>query len=175
MINKKGFTLIELLIIIAIIGILVGIAATGGMALIDKTNVTNFIKQMNADFMDAQVSSMQRSRMHFIVLTPTSYTIFEDTTGGPNGDGILNIALDRRIKQVSISQRYAMTIPPLLAAGFNFTRRGNIVDSFGNDVVVQQNFRVTQNFNAPLDCIAIIPPRTRAGVWDAVGGTCRVQ
>lgn len=170
MMQEKGFTLIELLIIIAIIAILVGIAATSGRTALNRTNVEKQVKIMFSDLMNAQASSIHDSRMYFVTLAPTQYSVFEDTDGGPNGDRLLNPALDRRVKQIGVSPEYAMTIVP---AGVNqITFSQGMADTFPTGgMAAGVVIRVTTGFGSPLDCIQITRTKIRSGVWD--GAVCR--
>ena len=51
------------------------------------------------DLINTRTRAMQRNRMHFVDLTTTQYTIYEDTNTAPNGDGISNPAADTQVSQ----------------------------------------------------------------------------
>jgi len=170
MLNKKGLTLIELMAVIGIVAILLGIAAVSGRAWMDRYNVETLIKDMHANLLNAKVSAMNRSRMYFVVLTPTQYTIYEDTDTAPNGDEALNAALDTLVSRTNINTRYSMTND---AAQITFGRDG--LATTAPPMGTQANFRVTALFGASLDCIALSASRVRMGVWNAGTGTCDAQ
>jgi len=121
------------------------------------------------------VSAMQRNRIFMVVSTPTQYTIYEDTDTVPNGNEILDPALDRRVSQTSINPRYALTIDAG-AGRINFDSRGFTSSGAGlTAFVVPVNLRVTAPFGASLDCIEVSATRVRMGVWNAGTATCIAQ
>ncbi len=84
--KNRGFSLIEIVVVISIISILVVAAGFSFVGWIGKYRVESQIKEMYTDFTNARVRAMQRGRMHFIANTNTTYTIYEDTNPGPDGN-----------------------------------------------------------------------------------------
>ena len=85
--RDQGFTLIELLIAIIMIGILAGMAVAGSANLVRKYRVESEAKELYSDLMDARILAMHKNRTHFVNLTASSYSIYDDTNPAPNGDG----------------------------------------------------------------------------------------
>ncbi len=173
MMNKKGFTLTELLVVICIVATLLTLAVINGRAWINRYNVETMIKRMETDLLTAKASAMQRNRIYFVVITPTQYTIYEDTDSPPNGNGQLNPALDRRVSQTTIDPRYALTIPAN-GGEIDFDTRG-FTTTVPGPMGTQANYYVTTSYNASLDCIAVSTTKINLGVWNAGGATCVAQ
>jgi Tfp pilus assembly protein FimT len=76
-----------MLVVIGILGILMGMAGLSGKKWLDRYRVESQTKEMYADLMNARARAMQRNRMHFVALTTSGYTVYEDTNDGPDGNG----------------------------------------------------------------------------------------
>ncbi|MDI6744488.1 MAG: prepilin-type N-terminal cleavage/methylation domain-containing protein [Thermodesulfovibrionales bacterium] len=161
--QEEGVTLTELIIVIAIIAIL---AVALGFSFEDwmgKYRVEAQIKEMHIDLMNTRANAMSRSRVHFVTLAATSYTIFADTNPIPDGNGTLEIALDTQLPGFPKTVQYALAWA--LGGGGNnieFGTRGTITN-FGT-------IRVINAFNADYDCIVISQTRINMGLW--TGGAC---
>lgn len=169
--NKGGFTIIELLVVMIIASILIAIASISGKMWWDKYRVEAQMKEMFTDLMNSRVNAMQRNRMHIVTFSPsaaaaTQYTIYEDTSPQPDGNGTLETVSDRQVMQKNINSSYAVQTG---AAQINFDQKGLVSGMVGTTITV----RVNGSFSAAYDCIEITLTRIRMGEWD--GATCAVK
>lgn len=104
--NNKGMTLIELIVVVTIIGILVTSLAFSFQGWVSGYKVENQTKELYMDLINTRTRAMQRNRMHFVDLTATQYTIYEDTNTAPDGDGQSNPAADTQVSQKILEARY---------------------------------------------------------------------
>lgn len=87
--EDSGVTLIELLVVVSVITVLAFALAFSYQGWQAGYNVENQIKQMYFDLMSARTGAMTRSRVHFVSLLTTQYTINDDVDPWPDGDGNL--------------------------------------------------------------------------------------
>lgn len=162
--TEKGFTLIELLTVISVTGILVTVLVFSFQRWNSGYIVESQLKEMQMDLINTQARSMQRSRMHFVDLTATQYTLYEDTNPAPDGDGIPNAALDTQINQRTLNARYPVLFTN---AQLQFNTSGISV----NDTVICSSAVA----DADYDCIEISTTRINIGQLAtpvAEGGAC---
>lgn len=155
--KNDGITLIELIIVISIIGILVVALGFSFQGWIGGSRVETQMKEMYTDLMNARVRAMSRSRVHFVTLTTTSYTVFEDTNPAPDGNGTLETAgtPDTQILLKPLDTRYPVTWSDIADTEIEFTGRG-----LSND-----NKTICSNTDADADynCIIISASRINLG------------
>jgi prepilin-type N-terminal cleavage/methylation domain-containing protein len=170
MTDTRGISLLELIVVLAIVGVLLAIAGVAGSAWMDQYRAETQMKQMFIDLMNARVGAMQKSRMHFLVLSPTQYTVYEDTNP-QDGDEALQTASDRQVLQKSFNPRFAISYPGAPAnSQMNFDTRGLVSAGLSG---TETTIRVNASFGSAYDCITISATRIRTGAWD--GATCVVQ
>lgn len=167
--KNGGFSILELIVVIAIIGIVATIAGISAKGWLDKYQVESQMKQMLVDLMNARASAMQKNRMYFVKLAGTQYTVYEDTSPGPDGNGSLEEADDTLIVRKNLSAIYGITFP---ADEIDFDSRGLVSRGL---VGAQQQavIRVNGSFGASSDCIVVTTTRTKLGGWD--GSNCIAQ
>lgn len=168
MMNKKGFTLIELVFVILILGVLLAIAGISGRVMLNKYRVESQTNEMYVDLMSARARAMQRSRMHFVELTATRYTVYEDTNTGPDGNETLEPALDTQVVRKDINPLYAIAWNNG-AVPITFDTRGLI--SPERSVWVSS----ASDFGSAYSCIVISATRILMGEWNATTSICVTQ
>jgi len=112
--NEQGITLVELIITVSVAAILVAALAFSFKGWMGAYSAENQIKNMYVDLMNTRARAMQRNRVHFVSLTTTQYTIYEDTydatvTANPDGDGVLQTASDFGFPPKTLDKRYPIT------------------------------------------------------------------
>lgn len=163
--------MIELLVVIVIIGILLSIATMSGKQWLDKSRVESQMKELYVELMNARVKAMQTNRTYFVSLLPAQYTVYEDTTPAPDGDGDLQTATDKKLIEKNLNPAYGLTIPANIHR-VNFDSRG-LASTFPEIMGIERTIRVTGSFGSAYDCIVVSITRIRIGAWK--GGDCVVQ
>lgn len=90
----NAFSLIELLVIIAIVGILAGLSVASFSGLSEKYKVDNQTRKLYSDLSKVRIMALNRNRTHFVVLSATGYTAYDDSSPSPDGDGTLTVGSD---------------------------------------------------------------------------------
>jgi prepilin-type N-terminal cleavage/methylation domain-containing protein len=168
--NNKGMTLIELIIVVTIIGILVTSLAFSFQGWVSGYKVESQTKELYMDLINIRNRAMQRNRMHFVDLTSTQYTIYEDTNTAPDGDGISNPAADTQVSQKVLDARYPITwsVPAANRIQFDINGLSN------NNTNICSNAPVDAN-GSDYNCIIISSTRINMGKLTtsiADGGAC---
>jgi prepilin-type N-terminal cleavage/methylation domain-containing protein len=169
--TEGGFSLLELIVVIAIVMILAAVAGMNMSSWLGKARVEEQIKRMYADLVSARMRAMNNNRLQFVRLNTAQkqYQIWDDTSGGPDGNGVLDTTApaDTLVVQVNCSDTLWTNIagtPPQ----FNFNAKGLISGlTSANDTM-----RVVSTYGPVVDCVALSSTRIRMGRWDGASSTC---
>jgi len=161
--DNRGMTLIELIVVITVVGILIAAISTNFMGWRSKYKVESQMKEMYIDLMNARSRAMERNRMHFVDLSVADrYTICEDSSPGPDGDGVLQTGVDRQVLQKNFDQ------PITFTTGNTVTFNSNGLLATGAGVV-----RATTSYDADYDCVGLETTRIIMGQWN--GTVCQAK
>jgi len=160
--------------VIAIIGILLGIGFFSFRGMLDRYNVEKQMKEMYVDLMSARIRAMQRNRIHFVTFTSTQYAVYEDTSPSPDGDGLFSAATDSLLLQKSLMANFPVARSPdpnqwSALSPLQFNAKGLLDTS----VTTTGTVRVAVEKNGEYDCIAISEVRNTLGKWD--GTQCKAK
>lgn len=168
--KNNGYSLTELVVVIAILGTLLGIAGISGKTWLERYRVEAQTKEMFTDLMNARASALQRNRMCFVNFAGAQYTIYEDTSPGPDGDGVFQSSSDRLIMQKSTQY----PIVPALggsATSFSFDKNGLV--SLATPTTATGTLHFDSEAGPEYDCITLCTTRILMGKWS--GGDCVAQ
>ena len=172
--DRRGFTVVELFIVLAIISTLLGLGMFSYNKIRDRLDAERQMKEMFTDLMNARVRAMQRNRTHFVVFTASQYTIYEDTSPEPDGDGTLTIGADEQFQQKNLHPKFPVTWPVewTPASPLRFDGKGIVptdpTDGVGGDP--PWTVRLSTATSGEYDCIKISEIKITLGKWD--GTTC---
>ena len=165
---ESGMGLIELMLVVAILGLMAVILSDSYRAWAERYRVETEVKEFYADLMDARARAMHKNRSHFVGLSGTGteytrYVVYEDTSPGPDGNGVLESTADTKVRDTR--PRYAVTTSPAGTTQILINRDGTL----DADTVT---IRVSPPdiVRADYDCIVLRPTRIKMGRYD--GAAC---
>ncbi|MDD5008669.1 MAG: GspH/FimT family pseudopilin [Syntrophorhabdaceae bacterium] len=165
--KKNGFTLVELLAVIAIVGILSGIAVGNLRGLASKYQLENQVREMYADLMSARMMAMNKNRAVFVNLAVTGQcTLYEDV----NNDGTLNTASDTQIVRQK-PQAYSFFGTTVSNRAMTWNGSNPIEFNSRGLANTQGTICVYSTVNPSYDCVTISTTRIILGKL-TVQGTC---
>jgi prepilin-type N-terminal cleavage/methylation domain-containing protein len=165
--KNKGFTLIEVVTVMAILGILLGIATISTRDWLERCQVEGQTRELYIDLMNSRVSAMQTNRAVFVTLTAhpaNQYEIYEDTHPSPDGDEHL------QSEQDTLVMRKTTRYPIQANLGL-----GHTTFYFGKNGLVSLNgtIRFDSSVNPFSDCIKLFSTRILIGKMN--GSSCIAQ
>ncbi len=161
--KSKGFSIIELIIVMAILGILLGIAGMSGRDWLERCRVEGQTKELYADLMNARVSALQRNRVFIVTLAAGQYAIYEDTNPSPDGDGDLQPLQDTLVAQKSTRFPLQHHLGLGLAT-FKFKENGL--------VSLNGSIQFDSSVDPFSDCINLFSTRILMGKWNESTSKC---
>jgi len=168
--GRRGFTLVEVLSVIFIVGLLMGIAAVNYQSMQKRYTEEKQVKQLYADLLNTRIRAMQHGRDHFVLLAnnTTMYSIYEDTSPSPDGDGFFSSATDSLLSTQSIISAHTLiiSVPTLTIVQFN---NKGILSASTPTVSVRINPSVGEEY----DCVVIDEIKTGMGKMN--GANCIVK
>jgi Tfp pilus assembly protein FimT len=152
--NDNGVTLVELVVTFSVLIILVASLAFSYQDWIAKYRGESQIKEMYIDLMNARARAMERNRVHFADGTGASYSIYEDTNPGPDGNGTLETGADTRLPTFPKTVRYPVT----------WTGGGTTI-TFGRNGMISPSgdMFITTTADTDYDCMTITAMKINMG------------
>ena len=180
--RDRGFTLIEIVMVVAVFAVLITALSFAFIGWQGKYKVESQVKSMYSDLMDARVRAMRVKRTHFFyLLSPTSYTMYDDDADGanqlPDGDGTLQdtgAAPDTQIPTFPRTVEHDLNLDGAAPSGrkpqdvIGFNARGLATTSQDRTICVftDSDGDGESDSNPDFDCIVISQTRTNIGQFD---------
>lgn len=172
-----GFTLIELIVVMSIIAILLvamGFEFVGWRA---KFRAEGDVKMLYTDLTKSRLDSIQTKSLHFVNIPEadeTVYKIFKDNDPFPDGDGILDDAVDAEVTSNALS--YFINTP---LRHFAFTRGGLLITDSGvlqgTSWIRLEGIDSDGSHGSPgsdVDCVSLVSTRINTGWFDESLNEC---
>lgn len=162
-VGMRGVTLMELMVVVALSGIMMGIAGFTVQGLHDRQDAESQVIQMYKDMMNARVRAFQGRRAYFVIVTTNGYQIAEDTNGS---GGAMPDPGDRTLwsvpKQFKFNSQWNGTV--IMAANGIISRSTGPLPA-NADLDIRFD---TAGIEPEYDCISVGPTRIREGRWNGI-------
>jgi Tfp pilus assembly protein FimT len=162
--NDKGVTLVEIAVALSVMIILIVGLAFSYQDWMAKYRVESQIKEMYIDLMNARARALERNRAHFAIGTASSYSVYEDASPAPDGNGILETGSDTLLPTYPKTVRYPLTWTGP-GTTITFSRSGMISPS--------GDMYITTTADADYDCMTITAIKIYMGKMN--GSVCEAK
>lgn len=163
--KTAGYTFIELIVVVAIIGVMLGLAGLFFQTYHDRYEAEAQVRRMHIDMLNARARAFFQNKACFVTVTADGYQITEDTnnSGGASPDAG-DTALWPAPKRLRYQSHWTGT--------FILEGRGTISKSTGgllssNPLSIRFD---TAGAGPQYDCISVGPTRLNVGKWN--GAKC---
>jgi prepilin-type N-terminal cleavage/methylation domain-containing protein len=166
--GRRGVSLLELLVVIAVSGVLTGIAGFTAQGLLSQYDMERQVRQMQSDMMNARVQAFEKKRAYFITVTNSCYQITEDTneSGGTTPD-LGDRALWSMPKQFKFHSQWNGTF---------IMKANGIISTSAHPLLANAALAIrfeNDEIKPEYDCISVGPTRIKEGRWN--GLKCAVK
>ncbi len=160
-IDKAGYSLIELVVVVALIGVLLGLAGSSFQKYQNRYEAEVQVRRLHMNMVQARIQAFQLNKVFFVTITPDGYQITEDTNDSEGGKPD---AGDKPLwpepKRLKYQSDWSGTV---IMSG-----RGTISKSTGG---ILCNNPLTIRFDddgvgPQCDCILVAPTRINVGKWN---------
>ena len=167
--NDRGYSLIELMIVIAILGLLLAILQDSYSRWSRRYRVESEAKSLHSYILDARARAITRYRAHFVITSGAGYSVVEDTTPWPDGNG----AYDTGAGGDNLVHTGLVAAPFTIETAVSGVDAANPL-TFGRDGTASGTgyIRIVPGIGSvDYDCVDVAPTRIRVGRFD--GTVCQ--
>ena len=157
--RQRGFSLVEMVVVMAILGVLAGLAAIAYNEMSRKQAVNDEIKMLYADIAGARADSMYLRRQRRVELTQKTFRIYSSL-----------IDLDSGVQpMLTKNLRYPILSGTADHVKIDFDVGGLLMGAESASICVNP----PSDYGANVDSIVVFTTRTTYGSWDNATGDCK--
>ncbi len=164
MIEERGYSLMEMITVIAILGLIVGIAVPLTLQTARNARAQNEVEMIYSNLSEARQRALQHNRLHMVRLAADGMTVYQDL----NGDGV------PQSNEMLSGLTFANPQYPLQGdVGGDAIGSTPLTIFISTRGLMEPTGTVLVPGNASKNCVAI--GFTRVGVGRHDGNTCKVH